>query len=93
MRTENDQCFTVNLDFCAKHTSCLTPSRRFLTGFQLDSLETAEVALRLDSRADPVTDIKLRHCHAGTVANEAGMLIVAEDQGTAGIFASELFIK
>ena len=31
--------------------------------------------------------------NAGTVANEAGMLIVAEDQGTAGIFASELFIK
>ena len=31
--------------------------------------------------------------NAGTVANEAGMLIVAEDQGTSGIFASELFIK
>lgn len=31
--------------------------------------------------------------NAGTVANEAGMLIVAEDQGTDGIFASELFIK
>lgn len=31
--------------------------------------------------------------NAGTVANEAGMLIVAEDQGASGIFASELFIK
>ena len=31
--------------------------------------------------------------NAGTVANEAGMLIVAEDQGAGGIFASELFIK
>ncbi len=31
--------------------------------------------------------------NAGTVANEAGMLIVALDQGRAGIFASELFIK
>ena len=31
--------------------------------------------------------------NAGTVANEAGMLIVAEDQGANGIFASELFIK
>ena len=29
----------------------------------------------------------------GTIANEAGMLIVAVDQGRAGIFASELFIK
>ena len=31
--------------------------------------------------------------NAGTVANEAGMLIVAEDHGADGIFASELFIK
>ena len=31
--------------------------------------------------------------NAGTVANDAGMLIVAEDQGKSGIFASELFIK
>ena len=31
--------------------------------------------------------------NAGTVANDAGMLIVAVDQGKAGIFASELFIK
>ena len=31
--------------------------------------------------------------NAGTVANEAGMLIVAEDQQKDGIFASELFIK
>lgn len=31
--------------------------------------------------------------NAGTIENEAGMLIVAEDQGTSGIFASELFIK
>lgn len=31
--------------------------------------------------------------NAGTIENEAGMLIVAEDQGKQGIFASELFIK
>ena len=31
--------------------------------------------------------------NAGTIENEAGMLIVAEDQGASGIFASELFIK
>ena len=31
--------------------------------------------------------------NAGTIANEAGMLIVAEDRGKSGIFASELFIK
>ena len=31
--------------------------------------------------------------NAGTIENEAGMLIVAEDQGAQGIFASELFIK
>ena len=31
--------------------------------------------------------------NAGTVSNEAGMLIVAVDQGRGGIFASELFIK
>ena len=31
--------------------------------------------------------------NAGTIENEAGMLIVAEDQGRQGIFASELFIK
>ncbi len=31
--------------------------------------------------------------NAGTIANEAGMLIVAEDRGQDGIFASELFIK
>ncbi len=31
--------------------------------------------------------------NAGTVTSGAGMLIVAEDQGTGGIFASELFIK
>ncbi|MBR0039782.1 MAG: hypothetical protein IJP64_00170 [Oscillospiraceae bacterium] len=31
--------------------------------------------------------------NAGTIENEAGMLIVAEDQGSQGIFASELFIK
>ena len=31
--------------------------------------------------------------NAGTIANDAGMLIVAEDQGSDGIFASELFIK
>lgn len=31
--------------------------------------------------------------NAGTVTNDAGMLIVAEDQGASGIFASELFIK
>lgn len=31
--------------------------------------------------------------NAGTIENDAGMLIVAEDQGSAGMFASELFIK
>ena len=31
--------------------------------------------------------------NAGTVENDAGMLVVAEDQGSAGIFASEIFIK
>ena len=31
--------------------------------------------------------------NAGTITNDAGMLIVAEDQGSDGIFASELFIK
>ena len=31
--------------------------------------------------------------NADTVTNEAGMLIVAVDQGTKGIFATELFIK
>ena len=31
--------------------------------------------------------------NAGTIENEAGMLIVAEDHGAEGIFASELFIK
>lgn len=31
--------------------------------------------------------------NAGTIENDAGMLIVAVDQGSAGIFASEIFIK
>ena len=31
--------------------------------------------------------------NAGTIANDAGMLIVAEDHGADGMFASELFIK
>ena len=31
--------------------------------------------------------------NAGTVENSAGMLIVAEDHGSDGIFATELFIK
>lgn len=31
--------------------------------------------------------------NAGTIENDAGMLIVAEDHGADGIFASELFIK
>lgn len=31
--------------------------------------------------------------NAGTIENDAGMLIVTVDQGSAGIFASEIFIK
>ena len=31
--------------------------------------------------------------NAGTIENDAGMLIVAEDRGSDGMFASELFIK